>query len=200
MSTTLKAVGKADEQRGEAQVASEFTEELPPLPVDPRSFDARIAGIEPCSVARELAKHWGTVAAFDAEPEKARLAREGQPPMSEWDEDKVFRERWLERCSTRHPNPSELVQFIKRKASQFINWGDVGSLWNESPAEAVELWRALRLEARDEFFSGHYGARAFEAITGSTRRGGGRSTSPCATGWSRSGGRAGRRSSSSLIR
>lgn len=29
-----------------------FTEELPPLHVDPTSFDARIAGIENCSVAR----------------------------------------------------------------------------------------------------------------------------------------------------
>jgi hypothetical protein len=38
-------------------------------------------------------------------------------------------------------------------------------LGNGSPAEAIELWRALRLEARDEFFSGHYGARVFEVMS-----------------------------------
>jgi hypothetical protein len=36
----------------------EFTEKLPPLHVNPTSFDARIAGIESCSVARELTKHY----------------------------------------------------------------------------------------------------------------------------------------------
>ena len=45
-----------------------------------------------------------------------------------------------------------------------INWGDLGQVWNSSPRDAIELWRAIRLEARDEFFSGHYGARPFEAI------------------------------------
>ena len=31
-------------------------------------------------------------------------------------------------------------------------------------ADAIELWKAVRLEARDEFISGHYGARAFEVM------------------------------------
>jgi hypothetical protein len=165
MSNQLKAVENINATPEEGAEAAEFTEELPPLRVDPTSFDARIAGVEPCSVARELAKHWGAVTAFDVEREKARLEREGQPPMSEWDEDKLFREKWLGHCATRHPNPDELVQFIKSKASRFVDWGDIGRLWNESPAEAVELWRALRLEARDEFYSGHYGARVFEVMS-----------------------------------
>lgn len=94
-----------------------------------------------------------------------RHGPQGEPPISPEEEDKRFRELWLENCTRRHPNPDELVQFIKRKASCFINWGDVGTLWKESPAEAIELWRALRLEARDEFFSGHYGARVFEVMS-----------------------------------
>ena len=143
----------------------DFTEELPPLRVDPTSFDARIAGIEPCSVARELAKHWAVVTGFEIDQEAARREAKGEPPISEADEDKRFRERWLEHCTSRHPNPDELVQFIKRKASRFITWGDVGTLWKESPAEGVELWRALRIEAQYEFFSGHYGARAFEVMS-----------------------------------
>jgi hypothetical protein len=142
-----------------------FTEELPPLCVDVTSFDARIAGIESCSVARELAKHWSTVTAFEIDQEAVRRRGQGEAPLSPEDEDKRFRERWLENCTRRHPNPDELIEFIKRKASRFIEWGDIGTLWKESPAEAIELWRALRLEARDEFFSGHYGARAFEVMS-----------------------------------
>lgn len=167
----LKVVEAGDQSATAAQMqdssktADNFTEELPPLHIDPRSFDARIAGIENCSVARELAKHWATVTAFEIEQEAARREAKGEPPISEVDEDKRFRERWLEHCTQRHPNPSDLVQFIKRKASRFINWGDVGTMWKESPAEAIELWRALRLEARDEFFSGHYGARVFEVMS-----------------------------------
>jgi len=145
--------------------AEEFTEQLPPLHVDPTSFDARIAGIENCSVARELAKHWAVVTAFEIEQEGARRKAQGQPPIPPDEEDKRFRELWLENCTRRHPNPDELVQFIKRKASRFITWGDVGTMWKESPAEGIELWRALRLEARDEFFSGHYGARVFEVMS-----------------------------------
>lgn len=60
------------------------------------------------------------------------------------------------------PHLDEMVASIKSKAARFVSWGDIGTLWNESPADAVELWKALRLEARDEFISGHYGARAFE--------------------------------------
>jgi len=143
-----------------ASSGGDFTEELPLLRIDATSFDARMAGVESCSVARELAKHWCSVTAFEVEQEQMRQAREIGPPE---DEDKLFNKRWLEKCTRRHPDPDELVEFIKRKASRFINWGDIGTLWKESPAEGIELWRALRLEARDEFFSGHYGARAFES-------------------------------------
>ena len=167
--TDLRVVedGEQDETQIQSSTehADEFTEELPPLHVDPTSFDARIAGIEPCSVARELAKHWATVTAFEIEREARRREAQGDRPISQYDEDKRFRELWLEHCKRRHPNPDKLIEFIKRKASRFIDWSDVGSLWNESPAEAIELWRALRLEARDEFFSGHYGARVFEVMS-----------------------------------
>jgi hypothetical protein len=55
----------------------------------------------------------------------------------------------------------EHVLLVKRKAAHFIDWDDLGKLWNASPADAIELWRTVRLAARDEFGSGHYGARAF---------------------------------------
>jgi len=42
--------------------------------------------------------------------------------------------------------------------------GEIGQVWNASPPEAMELWRAIRLEARDEFISGHYGARSLETV------------------------------------
>jgi hypothetical protein len=162
----VEAGEQAAAQRQDSPVqADEFTEELPPLHIDPRSFDARIAGIENCSVARELAKHWASVTAFEIKQEAARREGQGESPLSDAEEDKRFRERWLEHCTKRHPNPDEFVEFIKRKASRFISWGDVGTMWRESPAEAIGLWRALRLEARDEFFSGHYGARAFEVMS-----------------------------------
>ena len=125
----------------------------------------RIAGIKSCSVARELAKHWGTVTAFEIEREAAQREAKGEPPISEADEDERFRELWLDKCTRRHHSPNDLIEFIKRKASHFITWGDAGSLWKESPAEALELWRALRLEAREEFFSGHYGSRVFEVLS-----------------------------------
>ena len=47
---------------------------------------------------------------------------------------------------------------------RYIDWGNVGQVWNASPADAIELWRAIRLEARDEFVSGHYGASGFERV------------------------------------
>lgn len=69
MSVKLKAVETPEEQPAEVP---EFTEQLLPLSVDPTSFDARLAGVEPCSLLRELAKHWGTVTAFQIEQEKLR--------------------------------------------------------------------------------------------------------------------------------
>ncbi len=67
----------------ESAASDTFTEELPPLHIDPRSFDARVAGIEPCSVARELAKHHSSVAAFEVEQEQARSGRAGEDPADE---------------------------------------------------------------------------------------------------------------------
>ena len=32
-------------------------------------------------------------------------------------------------------------------------------------SDAVELWARIRLEARDEFVSGHYGARTMETMS-----------------------------------
>ena len=59
---------------------------------------------------------------------RARRAGEVGPPENE---DKLFRRRWLEVCARRRPDPDELVEFIKRKASRFIDWGDIGSMWKE---------------------------------------------------------------------
>jgi hypothetical protein len=64
MSTKLKAVEQAEGLPQESEGAAGLTEELPPLDIDPTSFDARIAGIEPCSVIRELSKHHAGVAGF----------------------------------------------------------------------------------------------------------------------------------------
>lgn len=172
MSTRLKAIEKPEEQPEERQPAPEFTEELPPLHIDPTSFDARLAGVEPCSVVREIAKHWSSVSAYELEREKQRgevKTPEGAQTYQEvWEAEQALRERkrelWLRKWE---PQPDEQleehIQYIKRKAARFIGWGDLGQLWNSSPRDAIELWKAIRLEARDEFLSGHYGARAFES-------------------------------------
>jgi hypothetical protein len=154
MSTKLKAVETPDAQ---AESPPEFTEELPPLSVDPTSFDARIAGIEPCSVVREFSKHWSTVSAYEIE----RAVERGE--VSREDEREARREAWRRRWEP-IPNDKleEHIQYIKRTAARFIDWGDLGQLWNADPRAAIDLWRAIRLEARDEFVSGHYGAGAFE--------------------------------------
>ncbi|HYP02288.1 MAG TPA: hypothetical protein VER76_19005 [Pyrinomonadaceae bacterium] len=174
MSTNLKAVEKAEGKPEEATGAAEFTEELPPLHIDPTSFDARAAGVEPCSVVREISKHWSTVAAYELEQEKRRgevKTPEGAKTYQEsWEAEQALRERkrelWLRKWE---PKPNEQleehIQYIKRKAAQFIDWGDLGQLWNASPRDAIELWKAIRLEARDEFLSGHYGARSFEVMS-----------------------------------
>ncbi|MDQ3820448.1 MAG: hypothetical protein M3362_22590, partial [Acidobacteriota bacterium] len=74
------------------------------------------------------------------------------------------RELWLRKWE---PKPDEQleehIKYIKRTAARHIDWGDLGQLWNANPRDALELWKAIRLEARDEFISGHYGARAFES-------------------------------------
>jgi hypothetical protein len=59
----------------------------------------------------------------------------------------------------------EYIKLIRRKAVKFIDRGDIGQMWNASPRDAVELWARIRLEARDEFISGHYGARAMETMS-----------------------------------
>jgi hypothetical protein len=168
----LKAVEKTDEKPEERSEAIESSEELPPHSIDPTSFDARIAGVESCSVVRELSKHWSTVVAYELEQEKLRgelKTPEGAKTHKEsWEAEQALRERkrelWLRKWE---PKPAEQleehIQYIKRTAARFIDWGDLGQLWNASPRDAIELWKAIRLEARDEFVSGHYGARAFES-------------------------------------
>jgi spermidine synthase len=97
MSKPKLKVVEADEQaanqtQDSREQTDDFTEALPPLHVDPTSFDVRIAGIENCSVARELAKHWASVTAFEIEREAARREGQGEPQLSDADEDKRFRE------------------------------------------------------------------------------------------------------------
>lgn len=158
MSTKLKAVEEVEQKPGEGQEAAEGTEELPPLRVDATSFDARIAGIEPCSVVRELSKHHFSVAAYEVK----QAQRRGEAQTYE-ESERLHREAWERQWEKRPEDLDELVELIKSKAAQRISWGHIGQVWNASPADAIELWRAIRLEARDEFFSGHYGARPFEA-------------------------------------
>lgn len=158
MKAKLKAVEQPAEAEPQASEVPEFSEELPPVQIDATSFDARIAGVENCSVARELSKHWSSVAAYEAEAAQRR------------GEVKTFEERrelqktlWRRKWEPKDPAQlEEHVQYIKRKATRWIDWGDIGQMWNADPRHAIELWKAIRLEARDEFIGGHHGASAFE--------------------------------------
>jgi hypothetical protein len=168
MSVKLKAVEKTDAQPAEEP---QFTEELPPLQVDATSFDARVAGVESCSMLRELSKHWSCVSAYEIKQELLRgeLARPegGETVQESFEREKKIRERkrelWLKKWEPKTGEElDEEITYIKRKAAQFISWNDLGTLWNGDPAAALRLWKAIRLEARDEFVSGHYAARVFE--------------------------------------
>jgi len=159
MSTKLKAVEIAKETPEEGQRAAGLTEELPPLHIDPTSFDARIAGVEPCSVIRELSKHHSCVAAYELEQAQAR--GEGKTYA---ECERIRREAWLRQWEKRPDNLDEYIDYIKRTAVSFLDWGSIGQVWNASPRDAMEMWKAIRLEARDEFYSGHYGARPFETM------------------------------------
>jgi hypothetical protein len=168
--TELKIVEGGEQAEPTAQELpeqqEEFTEELPALHIDPTSFDARMAGVESCSVARELSKHWSVVAAYELEQEQLHGAIE--TPEEPWKAEQALRERKRELWRRKWEPKSEEaledhIQYIKRKAARYIDWGDLGQLWNSAPRDAIELWKAIRLEARDEFVSGHYGARAFES-------------------------------------
>ncbi len=172
MSMKLKAVEMTNENLEEATEAVEFTEELPPLRIDPTSFDARMVGVEACSVVREISKHYSTVAAYQLEQEKQRgeikTPEKAATNKESWEAEQALIERkhnlWLQKWEPKSDEKlEEHIQYIKRTAARFINWGDLGELWNASPRDAIELWKAIRLEARDEFVSGHYGARAFES-------------------------------------
>lgn len=143
----------------------EFTEVIPALHIDPTSFDARVAGVEPCSVVRELSKHWSTIAAYELEQEK--LHGEINTPEEPWKAEQALRERkrelWRRKWEPKSEEAiEEHIQYIKRTAARFIDWGDLGQLWNAAPLDAINLWKAIRIEARNEFVSGHYGAQAFE--------------------------------------
>jgi hypothetical protein len=121
----------------------EFTEELPPLRIDPTSFDARVAKVEPCSVVREISKRRSTIAAFDVEQAKLR----GEV-MTEQEERERRREAWRRKWKPKSDEKlEEHVQYIKRMAARFIDWGDLGQLWNSSLLDTIELWKAIRLEA-----------------------------------------------------
>ena len=89
MSTKLKAVENPDEELDVESAAVEFTEELPPLHVAPTSFDARVAGVEPCSVILELSQHYAGVAGVKVEQAELR----GEVKTHE-DEGRVLREAW----------------------------------------------------------------------------------------------------------
>ena len=154
-----------------AEEPPEFSEALPPLTVDPTSFDARVAGAEPCSVVREISTHWSAVSAYQLEREKQRgevkAPEEAATCQESWEAEQALRARhrelWLQKWEPKSDAElEEHVRFIKRKAMQYVGWGDMGTLWNASPRDAIELWKSIRLEARDEFVSGHYGARPFE--------------------------------------
>ena len=166
MSVKLKAVESTDPQAKESTGAasqgdapSALSEELPPLRVHPTSFDARIAGVEPCSVVRELSKHHASIAAYEVRQSERR----GEARTFE-ESERIQREAWERQWEKKPKDLDDYMEFVKSKAMRFINWGDIGKVWNASPPEAIELWRAIRLEARDEFISGHYAARSFEVM------------------------------------
>ena len=174
--TELKVVegGEQVETQGSVEQAVDFMEELPPLHVDPTSFDARMAGVEPCSVVRELSKHWSSIAAYEVEQEQIRgelkKREEAKTHEESWEAEQAIRKRrrelWLRKWEPKSDEQlEEHIQYIKRKANQYIDWGDIGQLWNASPGDAIALWKMIRLEARNEFISGHYGARAFEVMS-----------------------------------
>jgi hypothetical protein len=152
----VEAGGQVEELPGEEL---ERAEELPPLRVDPTSFDARMAGVEPCSVARELTRRGTVVAAYRVK--QAVSSGEVKTPQ---EREQLHREAWRQQMEDRPADLGVYIERIRAKAAQFIDWGDIGRLWNASPQAAMELWREIRLEARDEFVSGHYGARAFESV------------------------------------
>src|SRR5215207_335500 len=104
MSTKLKAVERPEENPSEDSEAAVPTEELPPLEVDPTSFDARIAGIELCSVIRELSKHHAGVAGFKVKQAELR----GEVKTHE-DEQRVLREAWEEQHTSELQSRVDLV-------------------------------------------------------------------------------------------
>ena len=168
MSVKLKAVEKSEERPEELP---EFTERLLPFSVDPTSFDARVAGVGPCSILRELSKHRGTVTAFQIEQEKLRgdlkKPEEATTHQESWEREKAVRARnrelWLQKWEPKTAAElDEDLEYIKRKAARYIDWHDLGTLWNADPRAALDLWKVIRTEARDEFISGHYAARVFE--------------------------------------
>jgi hypothetical protein len=163
MTANLKAVeqpaGAVEQQVSEVP---ELSEVLPPLEVDATSFDARVAGVENCSVAREVSKHWASAIAFKIDREVGKIDPADYVQQHELKQ-RLWRELYEQK---REPLPSQEMQehiaYIKRTATRFIDWGDIGQMWNTDPRDAMELWKAIRCEARDEFIGGHYGARAFE--------------------------------------
>jgi hypothetical protein len=92
------------------------------------------------------------------------------------------RELWRRRWEQRPDHElEEHIQFIKRTATRFISWGDIGQLWHANARDAIDLWKAIRLEARDEFISGHYAPADLNPPTTCTWLSSAHSTSPCAT-------------------
>jgi hypothetical protein len=166
MKANLKAVEQpaeaVEQQTSEVSEVPGLSESLPPLQVDATSFDARVAGVENCSVAREVSKHWATSIAFTIDREVEKV-----DPADYVAQHELKQRLWLEQWERkRQPLPSKEMQehiaYIKSKATRFIDWDDIGQIWNTDPRGAMELWKAIRREARDEFIGGHYGARAFE--------------------------------------
>src|SRR5687768_3370362 len=123
MSTKLKAAGPPEGMAEETKGAEEFTEELPPIHIDPTSSEARMAGVESCSVVREISKHWSTISAFEVEREAQIREREGKPPLSEYEEREGRSELWRRKWEPRpQKEVDELVEYIKRKAVSFVDW------------------------------------------------------------------------------
>ena len=74
-------------------------------------------------------------------------------------------------CSDIQPISIPIIFFIRKLATVNPNLQTRGRgrergrvLARAVARGPLALWRAIRLEARDEFFSGHYGARAFEVL------------------------------------
>ncbi len=115
----------------ELEHAGEHTEELPPVSVAVGSFDARVAGLELCSIAHELAKHRSSMAAFYIQEEKKRREHENLPPLTYEEEEKMFEEALHKHLSKKKESYDDHLISIMRRPTRHLKWGDLNYAWTK---------------------------------------------------------------------